>query len=101
MGILVPEVPVPEGGRRGKKLAGKKGGRRLLCSPFLPARWGPTLYAGCSTFRTTDTDFLQEGAAPPCALPVGAVAEAISFALDQPSGVDLNTLTIRPIGQPA
>ena len=28
------------------------------------------------------------------------IAEAICFALDQPAGVDLNTLTIRPVGQP-
>ncbi|MEV3984568.1 SDR family NAD(P)-dependent oxidoreductase [Nonomuraea sp. NPDC049758] len=29
-----------------------------------------------------------------------AVAEAIAFALGQPAGVDLNKVTIRPIGQP-
>lgn len=28
------------------------------------------------------------------------VAEAICFALGQPADVDLNTLTVRPVGQP-
>jgi len=46
-----------------------------------------------------DTPF-WDGAAPPFAMAPGPVAEAICFALDQPAGVDLNTLTIRPIGQP-
>ncbi|MFD7408106.1 SDR family oxidoreductase [Streptomyces sp. NPDC059866] len=45
-----------------------------------------------------DTPFWTEGATPAAALPAQPVAEAI--ALDQPFGVDLNTLTIRPIGQP-
>jgi NAD(P)-dependent dehydrogenase (short-subunit alcohol dehydrogenase family) len=47
-----------------------------------------------------DTPFWQDGSAPPFALPPRHVAESICFALDQPAGVDLNTLTIRPIGQP-
>lgn len=46
-----------------------------------------------------DTPFWQ-GASAPFAMGSGPVAEAIAFALDQPDGVDLNTLTIRPIGQP-
>lgn len=37
---------------------------------------------------------------PPFALPPQPIAEAICLALDQPAGVDLNTLTIRPVGQP-
>ncbi|MCP3100783.1 SDR family NAD(P)-dependent oxidoreductase [Myxococcus sp. K15C18031901] len=45
-----------------------------------------------------DTAFWH-GAAPPNALAPERIAEAICFALDQPSGVDVNTLTIRPIGQ--
>ncbi|MFC8898047.1 SDR family oxidoreductase [Streptomyces cinereoruber] len=48
----------------------------------------------------TDTPFWAGDSAPSFALPPEPVAEAICFALDQPSGVDLNTLTIRPIGQP-
>lgn len=47
-----------------------------------------------------DTGFWEGGTVPPFALPAQPVAEAICFALDQPSGVDVNTLTIRPIGQP-
>ncbi|NUT52334.1 MAG: short-chain dehydrogenase, partial [Saccharothrix sp.] len=40
------------------------------------------------------------GQAHPDAMSPDPVAEAIGFALDQPAGVDLNTVTIRPIGQP-
>ncbi|MER6539100.1 SDR family NAD(P)-dependent oxidoreductase [Streptomyces sp900105755] len=47
-----------------------------------------------------DTAFWH-GQAPPVAMSPDAVAEAIGFALDQPAGVDLNTVTVRPIGQPA
>ncbi|WP_030457170.1 SDR family oxidoreductase [Herbidospora cretacea] len=47
----------------------------------------------------TDTAFWQ-GGVPPLAMSPGPVAEAICFALGQPAGVDLNTLTIRPVGQP-
>jgi len=47
----------------------------------------------------TDTAFWQ-GAAPALAIGPDAVADAIVFALDQAAGVDLNTVTIRPIGQP-
>ena len=46
-----------------------------------------------------DTPFWANGA-PPLAIGPEAVAEAIRFALDQPAGVDLNTITLRPIGQP-
>jgi NADP-dependent 3-hydroxy acid dehydrogenase YdfG len=46
-----------------------------------------------------DTAFWH-GQAPPIAMSPDSVAEAIGFALDQPAGVDLNTVTIRPIGQP-
>lgn len=46
-----------------------------------------------------DTGFWH-GQAPPIAMSPDPVAEAIAFALDQPAGVDLNTVTIRPIGQP-
>ncbi|WP_433341996.1 SDR family oxidoreductase [Streptomyces sp. CA-253872] len=46
-----------------------------------------------------DTAFWH-GQVPPLAMGPHAVAEAIHFALDQPTGVDLNTLTIRPLGQP-
>ncbi|WP_438453396.1 SDR family oxidoreductase [Streptomyces asiaticus] len=48
-----------------------------------------------------DTPFWQGADVPPFALPPQPIAEAICFALDQPTGVDLNTLTIRPMGQPA
>jgi NADP-dependent 3-hydroxy acid dehydrogenase YdfG len=43
-----------------------------------------------------DTPFWEGAGVPPFALP----PQAICFALDQPAGVDLNTLTIRPMGQP-
>ncbi|GAA0463214.1 oxidoreductase [Paractinoplanes deccanensis] len=46
-----------------------------------------------------DTAFWH-GQAPPIAMSPDAVAEAIGFALGRPDGVDLNTVTIRPIGQP-
>ncbi|MBF6175902.1 SDR family oxidoreductase [Nocardia blacklockiae] len=46
-----------------------------------------------------DTAFWH-GHVPPIAMSPDAVAGAIAFALDQPTGVDLNTVTIRPIGQP-
>jgi NADP-dependent 3-hydroxy acid dehydrogenase YdfG len=46
-----------------------------------------------------DTPFWR-GTSAPFAMSADPVAEAICFALDQPAGVDLNTLTIRPIGQP-
>ncbi|MGW4814909.1 SDR family oxidoreductase [Kitasatospora cineracea] len=49
----------------------------------------------------TDTPFWQGAGVPPFALSPRPVAEAVCFALDQPTGVDLNTLTIRPVGQPA
>ncbi|MFD7734348.1 SDR family oxidoreductase [Kitasatospora phosalacinea] len=48
----------------------------------------------------TDTPFWQGADVPPFALPPRPVAEAVCFALDQPAGVDLNTLTVRPVGQP-
>lgn len=47
-----------------------------------------------------DTPFWQGAGAPPFALSPQPIAEAVCHALDQPAGVDLNTLTIRPIGQP-
>ncbi|GAA2139296.1 SDR family oxidoreductase [Actinomadura napierensis] len=47
-----------------------------------------------------DTPFWQDAGAPSFALPPQPVADAVCYALDQPAGVDLNTLTIRPIGQP-
>ncbi|GCD99167.1 oxidoreductase [Embleya hyalina] len=46
-----------------------------------------------------DTEF-RHGRAPSIAMSPDSVAEAIGFALDQPAGVDLNTVTIRPIGRP-
>lgn len=46
-----------------------------------------------------DTDF-WEGNVPPSAMSPQPIAEAVGFALDQPAGVDLNTLTVRPVGQP-
>ncbi|MEV4473156.1 SDR family oxidoreductase [Nonomuraea sp. NPDC049504] len=48
-----------------------------------------------------NTPFWGGADVPPFALPPQPIAEAICFALDQPPGVDLNTLTIRPLGQPA
>ncbi|MGW2144068.1 hypothetical protein ACWCOT_07130 [Nonomuraea bangladeshensis] len=44
--------------------------------------------------------FFWQGGVPPFALSREPVAEAICFALGQPADVDLNTLTIRPVGQP-
>jgi NADP-dependent 3-hydroxy acid dehydrogenase YdfG len=46
-----------------------------------------------------DTPFWR-GKAAPFAMAPEPVAEAIAFALEQPAGVDLNTVTLRPIGQP-
>jgi NADP-dependent 3-hydroxy acid dehydrogenase YdfG len=46
-----------------------------------------------------DTPFWR-GRTAPFAMPADPVAQAICFALEQPAGVDLNTLTIRPVGQP-
>lgn len=46
-----------------------------------------------------DTAFWH-GQVPPIAMSPDSVAEAIGFALGQPAGVDLNTVTIRPVGQP-
>jgi len=43
---------------------------------------------------------LWHGQAPPIAMNPEAVAEAIGFALDHPTGVDLNTVTIRPNARP-
>ncbi|MFJ3856488.1 SDR family oxidoreductase [Streptomyces sp. NPDC090085] len=48
----------------------------------------------------TDTPFWHDGTTPPFALAAEPVARAVCLALDQPAGVDLNTLTLRPIGQP-
>jgi NADP-dependent 3-hydroxy acid dehydrogenase YdfG len=50
--------------------------------------------------RMIDTPFWYGDGAPSYALPPAHVAESICFALDQPAGVDVNTVTIRPIGQP-
>lgn len=47
-----------------------------------------------------DTPFWQDNALPAYALAPEPVAEAICYALDQPAGVDVNTVTVRPIGQP-
>lgn len=46
-----------------------------------------------------DTPFWR-GRAAPFAMAPEPVAEAIAFALEQPVGVDVNTITLRPIGQP-
>ncbi|MFF4304537.1 SDR family oxidoreductase [Streptomyces sp. NPDC001601] len=46
-----------------------------------------------------DTAFWH-GQVPPIAMSPDSVAEAIGFALGRPAGVDLNTVTIRPVGQP-
>lgn len=46
-----------------------------------------------------DTPF-WDGNSPAVTLSAEPIAAAICFALDQPAGVDLNTLTIRPVGQP-
>ncbi|MEV4799265.1 hypothetical protein AB0K18_04555 [Nonomuraea sp. NPDC049421] len=48
-----------------------------------------------------DTPFWMDGEVPPFALPPGPVAEAICHALGRPDGVDLNTITVRPIGRTA
>lgn len=46
-----------------------------------------------------DTPFWG-GTVAPFAMAPEPIAEAIGFALDQPAGADLNTVTLRPIGQP-
>jgi NADP-dependent 3-hydroxy acid dehydrogenase YdfG len=41
------------------------------------------------------------GGVPDCELlTADQVAEAIAWALSQPAGVDVNTVTVRPVGQP-
>jgi NADP-dependent 3-hydroxy acid dehydrogenase YdfG len=45
-----------------------------------------------------DTDFYPNGA-PAIQLSADAVAETIIWALNQPEGVDINTIVVRPIGQ--
>lgn len=47
----------------------------------------------------TETPFWKDGSAPPITLRATEVAETIHFALKQPSGVDINMLVVRPIGQ--
>jgi NADP-dependent 3-hydroxy acid dehydrogenase YdfG len=47
----------------------------------------------------TATPFWKTGTQPPTTLSAQAVAETIRFAMDQPAGVDINTLVVRPIGQ--
>ena len=51
----------------------------------------------------TETPFWDAyGELPPgLLLTADQVANSIVFALDQPAGVDLNTMIIRPVGQPA
>ncbi|MBN9623793.1 MAG: oxidoreductase [Actinobacteria bacterium] len=46
-----------------------------------------------------DTPFWG-GQATPFAMTPEPVADSIGFALDEPVGVDLNTIRLRPIGQP-
>jgi NADP-dependent 3-hydroxy acid dehydrogenase YdfG len=36
---------------------------------------------------------------PDLVMPASAVADAIIWAIDQPEGVDVNTLVVRPVGQ--
>jgi len=47
-----------------------------------------------------DTPFWGEAGAPGFALEASAVAEAIGYILEQPAGVDVNELMVRPVGQP-
>jgi len=46
-----------------------------------------------------DTPFWGAGGPPAVALEAAAVAEAIGYVLEQPAGVDVNQLTVRPVGQ--
>ena len=48
----------------------------------------------------TDTPFWGEAGAPSFALESAAVAEAIGWIVQQPVGVDVNELLVRPVGQP-
>ncbi len=47
-----------------------------------------------------DTPFWGEAGPPGFALAAGAVAEAIGYIVQQPAGVDVNELLVRPVGQP-
>jgi NADP-dependent 3-hydroxy acid dehydrogenase YdfG len=47
----------------------------------------------------TNTAFHQGRSVPPGAMTPADVAALISFALNQPPGIDLNTVTVRPLGQ--
>ena len=48
----------------------------------------------------TDTPFWGEAGAPSFALESAAVAEAVGWIVQQPIGVDVNELLVRPVGQP-
>ncbi len=46
-----------------------------------------------------DTPFWGAAGTPTFALPSSAVAEAIGYLVEQPAGVDVNELVVRPVGQ--
>jgi NADP-dependent 3-hydroxy acid dehydrogenase YdfG len=50
----------------------------------------------------TETNFFDAGGGLPdrAMLTADQIARSIVWAIDQPSGVDVNTMTIRPVGSP-
>jgi hypothetical protein len=58
---------------------------------------------GVKLVGRVETPFWDIHGGPPdgASLPADQVADAIVWALSQPPGVDINTLTIRPAGSPA
>jgi NADP-dependent 3-hydroxy acid dehydrogenase YdfG len=46
-----------------------------------------------------DTPFWGASGPPATALEASAVAEAIGYIVEQPVGVDVNELMVRPVGQ--
>ena len=50
----------------------------------------------------TETNFFDAGGGPPdrAMLTADQLADSIVWAINQPSGVDVNTVTIRPVGSP-
>ena len=48
----------------------------------------------------TETPFWRNAGTPTWAIEPSAIADAIGWLVDQPDGVDVNDIVIRPVGQP-
>lgn len=60
-----------------------------------PTAWAPTVLT-----NVLGLALLAHAALPHLEATAQPIAEAIRFALEQPADVDVNTVTVRPIGQP-